>query len=145
MWKEHNKEKLGHKCDFVDHKARNVLAMKDVTPSVIKCMRRFNHYGLRDALINNNMVEEICSRCNNIETWDYVVKYPHTLEIREKFIETLLAKLLKKKLENVDANLIMAYCEDILRHLEEDIDDECETTQHCMGMKETFRGHIVKD
>ena len=48
---------------------------------------------------------------------------------KKKIIDTLLGKLLKKKLENVNVNLIIAHCEDISQHLEDNIeDDEYKTT-----------------
>ena len=40
----------------------------------------------------------------------------------------------------------MAYCEDILRYLEGNTEeDEYETTQYHIEMKEIFRGYIVRD
>ena len=143
----YHKEKLGYRYNFVDYEARDVFKVKDITPSIIKCTYGYNHYGLRDALLNNNMVEERCPRCNSIETWDHVVKCTSTIEIRRNFIQTLLGKLLKNKPESVEVNEIMAYCEDILRYLEDDVEDEdeYETTQRYVGMQEIFRGYIVKN
>ena len=54
---------------------------KEVTPSMIKCVHGYNHYGLRDALINNDMVEAHCLRCNRTETWDHVVKCQETIKL----------------------------------------------------------------
>ena len=65
---EHAKKKLEHKLDFIDIEARNVFTTKEVTPSIMKCAYEFNHYGLRDTLINNEMVETQCPRCNFAET-----------------------------------------------------------------------------
>ena len=109
---EHDKEKLGHECNFADHEARNMLVAKDLTLSIIKYARECDYHSLRDALINNNVVEERCPKCNNVETWDHKVRCLYAIEIRKNFIALLLEKLLKKKPENVDINLIMAHCED---------------------------------
>jgi len=55
--KEYNKKKLEYRYDFVDYKARNVFLIKEVIPLLIKYSYGYNHYGLRDSLINDNMVE----------------------------------------------------------------------------------------
>ena len=47
--------------------------------------------------------------------------------MRKKFMESLLIELLKRKPKEVDVNIIMAYCEDILRYLEEDTEEEYKT------------------
>ena len=57
----------------------------------------------------------------------------------------MLLKLLKNKSEEVNVNLIIAYCDDVLRYLEEEIEEECKTNQHCVEMKEMFRGYVIKD
>ena len=66
---------------------------------------------------------------------------------RKDFIERLLLELFKHK--KVDANKVMSFCEDILWFLEEEneieIQDECETNQYPIGIKELFRGHAIKD
>ena len=48
--------------------ARNAFRMGKVITSMIKCAHGFNHYGLREAMINNNIVEATCPRCKKIET-----------------------------------------------------------------------------
>ena len=63
---EYAKEKFKEKYNFVDVEARN--AFSNCTTSMIKCSYRYNHYSLRDALINDNMIEAICPRCYQIET-----------------------------------------------------------------------------
>jgi hypothetical protein len=140
----HGKQKLGYKYTFVDTEARNVFKAKEVTPSMVKCSHGFNHYGLRDSLINNNMTEEHCPRCNRLETWDHVIRCSTTIEMRKEFIKNLLMALLKER-ENVPVNEIMAMGEDILCYLEEGPEDEYETNQHYIGMKDLFRGYVIKN
>ena len=67
--------------------------MHKVITSTIKCAHGFNHYGLRHAMINDNLIEANCSRCNQVETWDHVVKCSETIEIRREFITELLITL----------------------------------------------------
>ena len=57
-------KKFGHKSDFIDNEARNTFQMNKVTISIIKCACGHNHYRLRNAMINNDIVEAHCSRCN---------------------------------------------------------------------------------
>ena len=107
-------------------------------------MNGYNHYGLRDAMINKNMVDSCCPRCNEVETWDHVVKCAETMNLRREFIEKLLLEMLKNK-GTIDANEIMSFCEDILVYLENDQEAEYETNQQHVGMTELFRGYVVKN
>ena len=50
-----------------------------------------------------------------------------------------------KNRDEVDVNEIMSFCEDILRYLENDLEEEYETNQHHVGMSELFRGYVVLD
>ena len=74
-----------------------------------------------------------------------MIKCKETIELRKEFIEKLLVELIKQTIDNVDVNMIMAFCEDILRYLEEEEEDKYETNQQYIGMKELFRGYIVID
>ena len=65
---KHGEKKMNYKHDFVDKEARNSFNPKTVTVSMMKCAHRHNHFGLRDSLINNNMIEAHCPRCQEIET-----------------------------------------------------------------------------
>ena len=47
---------------------------------------------LRIERCTNNVVEETCTRCNNVEMWDYAAKCAHAIEMRKEFIKTLLGK-----------------------------------------------------
>ena len=60
--KEYGVEKLKYKYEFVDKEARNAFNPKKVTSSMIKCVHGYNHFGLRDSLINNNMIDAHCPR-----------------------------------------------------------------------------------
>ena len=46
--------------------------------------------------------------------------------------------------ENIDEEEILLFIEDILRYLEDDSDDEYKTNQEILGMKNIFRGYVVK-
>ena len=70
---------------------------KVATPSVIKCVCTFNRFGLRNSIINNNIAEACCPRCESVETWDRAVKCSEAVNMRKKFMEKLLLEMLKKK------------------------------------------------
>ena len=72
--KKYVKKKFGYKADFIDIEARNSFQTNKIIISIIKCAHRYNHYSLRDVMINENMVEANCPWCNQIEMWDYVIK-----------------------------------------------------------------------
>ena len=57
---EYSKEKFKEKYEFADVEARN--AFNNCAASMIKCSHGYNHYGLKDTLINNNVIEIICLR-----------------------------------------------------------------------------------
>ena len=66
--KEQIEEKFPHNYDIIDLEARNAFKCKEVTAAVLKCACGCNHYGIRNALINDNLTEKECPRCNAIET-----------------------------------------------------------------------------
>ena len=122
--KKQAQKKLGYKTNFVDLEARDSFKAYKVTTSTIKCTYGYNHYGLRYTIINNNLIEAHCLRCNQVETWDHVVRCSETIEIRKEFILELLIELVKVNGNKVYINTIMAFGEDILRYLEYKDDDK---------------------
>ena len=57
---------------MIDVEAIESIHLSKITPSMIKCVHGFNHFGIRSALINNNEIEESCPRCTADETWEHV-------------------------------------------------------------------------
>ena len=138
-------KKLACEVDFVDLEARNLFATGKVTTSIMKCASRFNHCGLRHPIINDNLVEVHYSQCNQVEMQDYVVRCGERVELQKEFTCELLIEMLKAKDNKVCIDAIMAFGEDILWQLEcEEDEEECETSQWMIGIKELFRGCIVK-
>ena len=136
------RKKFPDKYDFIDVEARNTF--KKCTTSMIKCSHGCNHCGLRDALMNGNMVEATCPRCGQIESWDHIVKCDDTKSNRAEFIRNLMLELVSRKPDSVDVNEIMSFMEDILRCFDNEIEEEYETNQYFVGMQNLFRGHAVK-
>ena len=101
--------------------------------TVLKCVSSYNHYGIRHTVINNNMIEENCPRCNEIEMWEHVIKYTETMKIRKEFVTELLKEMFENKDREVDVNEIFEMIEDILRYLEEE-EGEYKTNQAIMGI-----------
>ena len=143
--RNHIRRKYGYKEEFIDIEARNAFIGNKVTTSMIKCANGFNHYGLRHAMINGNMVEANCPRCNQVETWDHVIKCRETVALRKEFIQKLVVELVEGKPSNVSIELIMSFVEDILRYIEDENEEDYETNQYLVGMMELFRGYVVVD
>ena len=79
-----------------------------------------------------------------MEIWDYIIKYRKTIELRRKFIEDLLADLMKSKPRNILHEELFNIVKDILIYIEAG-DEEEHTIDQCMiGMRFLFRGYIVK-
>lgn len=138
------KVKYKYHHDFIDLEARRTFNSKEVTPSIIKCAHGFNHYGVRDALINKGLTEEECPRCNQVETWDHVIKCGKVRSLQREFVKETTEELLKQKNEKVEEETILEMMEDICKFFEGE-EDEYETTQQYVGFKALFRGYAVKD
>ena len=123
---------------------RDAFNGKKVSTSVIKCTNAFNQYGVRDEIINKQTVGSECLRCSEPEIWDYVIKCRKTIEFRRKFIEDLLADLMKSKPKNIQYEELFDIVEDILMYMEVGDEEEYTTNQHIIGMRSLFRDYIVK-
>ena len=122
-------KKCGCNKDFINMKARNVFKIGRVVTSMIKCSCRHDHYGFRDAMINDDMVEAICSRCERVETWYQVIKCKKTILMRKEFISELLIELIKCKHKDMNVEIILSFIENIMRYSENKEDEEHETNQ----------------
>ena len=78
---------------------------------MIKCAHGYNHYGLREAMINDCVVEAQCPRCEQVETWDHVIKCRETISLRKEFVKDLVVKLVQNKPEDVNVEAIMSFVE----------------------------------
>ena len=58
------KGKCKHNANLIDLEARRAFNSKEVTLSVVKCTHDFNHYCVRDTMINNNLIGNEYSRCS---------------------------------------------------------------------------------
>ena len=64
---EYATKKYQYRKEFIDIEVRNVFKTGKVTTSMIKYAHRFNHYGMREVIIINNMVEATFSRCEKFK------------------------------------------------------------------------------
>ena len=64
----YRRRKFPHYHDMINDEAREAIPISKITPSLIKCVHGFNHFGIRSTLINNNEIEESCPRCSTDET-----------------------------------------------------------------------------
>jgi len=141
---EYCRKKLGYKYDMIDLEARNTFKVGKVTTSMIKCVYGYNHYGQRDVMINDEMIESRCPRCDMIETWEHVVQCNETKNRRPEFVRDLMETLMKKKSNEVDEDEIISFVEDIMKFIRNNEDGDYKTNQQYIGMKELFRGYIVQ-
>ena len=141
---DHVKIKCKHQADFIDLEARRAFNNKDVTPSVIKCTHGFNHYGVRDAAINKGVTEVECPRCNQIETWDHVIRCGKVLLMQVEFVKETIKELRKHAKEDVDNEIIIKMMKDMVKYFKGD-EDQHGTLQQYAGFKDLFRGFVVKD
>lgn len=88
--KKHGECKLGCKYEFVDKEAQNAFNPRNATTSMMKCAHGHNHFGLRDSMTNNNVIEKCFPRYQSVETWGYVVKCNEMIDLRRGFIEKSL-------------------------------------------------------
>ena len=65
--------KFKEKVKFIELEARCFPSNK-ITISMTKCIHGYNHYRVRDILINGNRVTSKCPWYNEEEIWEYVVQ-----------------------------------------------------------------------
>ena len=115
------------KLDFINLETWNAFPIKEVTLSVVKCAYRFNHYGVRDAMINNKIIGEEYPRCSKVEAWDHIIKYKEIKYLRKTFVKDLLKEMIKNKPLYIEVDEIFSIIEDILWYIEQDDEDKYKT------------------
>ena len=65
--KSYANKKYSSRIDFIDIEARNTFSIKDVVASMIKCANGYNHYSVRESIINKNIIRNKCLRYSEIE------------------------------------------------------------------------------
>jgi len=127
-----------------DIEARNAFETRSVNIAMIKCSYGFNLYGLRVALLNSSTIEHKYLRCSSDEMWEYVTKFPEIRVLRINFAKDLIRELESKRTEEVRSEEILSLVKDILRYFDNEEEDEHETNQSMLGVKEMFWGYIAK-
>jgi len=145
IFEEYVRKKFRQNADFIDLEARNSFKHKDITPSVIKCMHGYNHYGVRDALINGKTTGIDCPRCNHDETWEHVIKCKSVRHMQRQFLKELYQELTIVSDGKVNNETIMKMMKDIAVYLNGGEEEEYTTSQQYIGIQELFRGYVVKD
>ena len=65
--------------------------------------------------------------------------------MRRDFIFILTKDLLKAKESCFEANEVLGMVEDIVNNLENGVEEDYETSQQHIGVRQSFRGFAVKD
>ena len=120
------KKKYKYNAEFIDIKARNIFSNKSITASMITCSYRYNHYDVRNAMINQNLIDSECPQCNKLEIWDYIIKYPITKELQQEFIKKIAKEMIKKNKGKINVEEILDMLEDIANYLQNGDPDEYE-------------------
>ena len=84
---------------------------------MITCSYRYNHYGVRNAMFNNNLIEVDYPRCNELETWDHMIKYPKIRELQKEFIKDTTLEMIKINKGKINKEEILDMIEDIVIYL----------------------------
>jgi len=140
----YGRRKLTYSYDMIDREARTSIPKNKMSNSMMKCVHGYNHYGLRNSIINRNSTEETCPRCSQVESWDHIVRCEKTAQFRKDFITNLATEMIKEKQNDVSPEEIFSMIEDILIFMEGGSEEEYETNQHMVGMANLFRGYPVK-
>ena len=115
---EYVKSKYPTNYNFINVEASNLFRNKRVTASMISYSLWFNHYSIRESLINNNLKGGEYPRYSEPETGDYMIKCSKIKDLRREFIVETAKVLFKKKSECVNSNGIFDMLEDIIVYLE---------------------------
>ena len=73
-----------------------------------------------------------------------MVKYKESILIRREFVKKLLKDLSQNCPQNIEQEEILVLVEDILRYLEDKDSNDYKTNQGILGIRNLFRGYIVK-
>jgi len=74
---------------------------------MITCSHGYNHYRIRNKMLNNNLIEADCPRYNESKTWDHVIKYPKTRELQKKFIKDTTLEMIKINKSKINEEKIL--------------------------------------
>ena len=129
MFKEYVKRKFKYQADFVDIVARDLLSSITVTVLVIKCAHGYNHYRIREAMINGKSAGTECSRCNEPEMWEHVVKCGKVRSLQREFIKKTAYDLFRVNEHRVHEKIILNMFEGISIFFDSEEEDEFETSQ----------------
>ena len=86
-----------------------------------------------------------CPRCNEIETWDHVIKCKSVRSMQREFIRNITVELFKANKGRVDEEIILNMIEDIVVYFDDGKEEKYASSQQYGGIRELFRRYIVKD
>jgi len=141
--KQAAKDAIGEYWKWVDREARNSFS-GGVGEGTIKCVWGYNHHGVRNAMINKNLCSNRCPRCENVEDWEHVITCPAIDHLQCEYIKEIKEKGNKIIHSDDDKQLFKLIIEDVTQYLARNESWTYNTTQHIIGMKNMFKGWIVK-
>ena len=141
--KQAAKDVIGEHWKWIDREARNSFS-SGVGAGTIKCVWGYNHHGIRNAMINRNLVSSKCPRCNNVEDWEHVITCPAIDQLQKEYLKEIKEKGDKIIHTHEDKELFKLILNDVTQYLAMNTEWNYVTTQHIIGMKNMFKGWIVK-
>ena len=109
-------EKFGEYSEWIDLEARNCFT-GGVGVGTIKSAAGFNHYSVRNKLINAGLVGNRCPRCNEIEDWSHVVQCSSIDHLKEAYLIDMKQALRKIKCSPREEELIEMIIQDARQYL----------------------------
>ena len=145
IFKEYVKRKFKYQADFADVVARDLFNSTIVTVLVIKYAYSYNYYRIRKAMINGKSTGTECIRYNESKTLEHAVKCWKVRSLQHEFRKKIAQDLFCINGHRVHEEIILNILEDILIFFDSGEEEEFETSQQYIGIREIFIGFIVKN
>ena len=113
---EYLQTKFPDKIHFIDKEARHVFHQGS-SLSLLKCAYGLNHYAMREALINQDVYNCYCPRCDQLETWEHVIKCSKAINLKNAYINELRKKLKSQDKNNLEGGKIARILTDIYNYI----------------------------
>ena len=85
-----------------------------------------------------------CPRCLQKESQEHVIQYSETRHMRVKFILEVYKELKSIQTKEISNNELRAMIKDIRQFMKNEEEEDFETNQSFIGMKQLFRGIIIR-
>ena len=140
---EYLETKFPEQVQFIDIEARHVFH-QGFSSSLIKCAYGVNHYAMREVVINQDVYNCYCLRCDQLETWEHVIKCSKAINLKNEYINKLRKKLKSQDKNNLEGGKIARILTDIYNYIYNH-QVQPTTNQRRLGLRNIFRGIVVNE